>query len=172
MAKYEDLIAGEDGLLATTGTAWTLGDRVSGDQILAPELLAGEPARLVPHLFARIGESFAKRIRPGDFIVAGLDFGVDATHRTIPLALKHAGIAAVIARSFGRFFLRNAIQVGLPPLVVEETAAIKDGDRLRVDIEAHIVANRGSGDRYVVRNIDDETLAILRAGGVGEATHR
>lgn len=165
VAKYQDLIAGEDGLLATTGTAWKLGDRISGDQILAAELLVGEPARLRSHLFAQLDPQLAARIRAGDFVVAGSDFGVDATHRTIVLALKAVGVAAVIARSFGRFFLRNAIHAGLPALVVEETAAIKTGDRLRVDVEAHVVANRNSGDRYVIRNVDDETLAILRAGG-------
>ena len=109
-----------------------------------------------------------RTLSPGDFIVAGLDFAGDATHRTVPAALKALGVAALIARSFGHFFLRNAINVGLPALVVEETAAIKTGDRLRVDVEAHVVANLSSGDRYVVRNLDDEAIAILRAGGIVE----
>jgi len=172
VAKYQDLIAPEDGLLATTGTAWTLGDQITSDQILAPQLLSGEPGRLRAHLFVRIDDKLLARLQPGDFLVAGHGFAIDATHRTVPLALKHAGVGAVIARSFGRFFLRNAIHVGLPALVVEETAAIKNGDRLRVDIEAHTVANRNSGDRYVIRNSDDETIALLRAGGVQEAPRR
>ncbi len=56
--------------------------------------------------------------------------------------------------------------------MVEETAAIKTGDRLRVDVEAHVVANLSSGDRYVVRNLDDEAIAVLRAGGIIERTRQ
>lgn len=172
MAKYQDLIAPEDGLIATTGTAWVVGDDVRSEEILASELLQGEPARLRPRLFAARGAQFLQHLQPGDFLVAGHNFASDATHRTIALALKQAGIAAVIARSFGRFFYRHALHAGLPALIVEETAAIKNGDRLRVDIEAHTVANRNSGDRYVIRNSDDETIAILRAGGVHDMARR
>lgn len=172
VAKYQDLIGPEDGLMATTGTAWVVGDHVRSEEILAMELLQGEPARLRPHLFAARGTAFLQHLKPGDFLVAGHDFAADATHRTIALALKQAGIAAVIARSFGRFFYRHALHAGLPALIVEETAAIKNGDLLRVDIEAHTVANRNSGDRYVIRNSDDETIEILRAGGVHGTVHR
>ena len=167
MAKYEDLIGPEDGLLATTGRAWVFGDHVSGAQVLADIHLERDPITASAFAMAGLDPQFAQRVGRGDFVVAGLDFAADATHRAVPLALKTLGIAAVVARSFGRFFLHNAISVGLPPLVVEETAAIKSGDRLRVDVEAHIVANLSSGDRYVVRNLDDDSIAILRAGGTG-----
>ena len=166
VAKYEDLIAGEDGLLATTGCAWAFGDHVRSEQILAAEHLGQSPHAASAFVLARLNPSFASQVAAGDFVVAGLDFAADATHRTVAAAFKALGVAALIARSFGHFFLRNAINAGLPALVVEETAAIKTGDRLRVDVEAHVVANLSSGDRYVVRNLDDEAIAILRAGGI------
>ncbi len=172
MAKYEDLIADEDGLPATTGRAWSFGDHVTGEQILAAEHLGQSPEAASAFLLAGLHPNFASLVVTGDFVVAGLDFAGDASHRALPTAFKALGVAALIARSFGHFFLRNAINVGLPALVVEETAAIKTGDRLRVDVEAHVVANLSSGDRYVVRNLDDEAIAILRAGGIIQRTQR
>ena len=170
MAKYQDLIADEDGLLATTGHAWAFGDRVSSDQILPAEHRTLRPEAAAAFVLTRLRPEFSVQVTGGDFVVAGLDFGVDAAHRIVAAAVKALGVGAVIARSFGHFFLRNAINVGLPALVVEETAAIKTGDRLRVDVEAHVVANLSSGDRYVVRNLDDEAIAILRAGGIVQRT--
>ncbi len=166
VSKYEDLIGPEDALLAVTGRAWVFGDHVTRENVLADEYLNRDAATASAFAMAGLDADFARKVSAGDFIVAGLDFAGDATHRTVPAALKSLGIAAVIARSFGHFFLHHAINVGLPALVVEETAAVKSGDHLRVDVEAHIVANLSSGDRYVVRNVDDVALAILRSGGV------
>jgi 3-isopropylmalate dehydratase small subunit len=146
VAKYEDLRSDEHSLPVTTGNAWVFGDGVTGQQVLAAEHVEGNPEDARPFVMAALSSEFARRVASCDVIVAGLDFGTDATH--------------------GRLFLRNATNAGLPALVVEETAAIKNGDRLRVDVEAHVIANLSSGDRYVVRNADDETLAILRAGGL------
>lgn len=162
VAKYQDLIADEDALPATTGRAWVFADNVRQSQILADEALAQPSEVAKAFAMATLDPRFAPTVQAGDFIVAGLEFAADATHRTVAAALRALGVGAVIARSFGRFFLHNAIHIGLPPLVVEETGAIRGGDHLRVDIEAHIVANLSSGDRYVIRNIDDEALVILR----------
>ena len=162
MSKYEDLRSGDDSLLATTGRAWTFGDHVCSADILAAAHLGQPAAEAVRFLFADVAPGVAANVSPGDFVVAGLAFADDATHPIIPAALAALGIGAVIARSVGAVFLRSATALGLPVLVVEETGAIKTGDCLRVDVEAHIVANLSSGDRYVVRNVDEEMLAVLR----------
>jgi 3-isopropylmalate/(R)-2-methylmalate dehydratase small subunit len=172
VGKYEDLRGDEHTLIATTGSAWVFGDHISQQHILANAHLASPPELARAFVMGGADAAFARRVAAGDVIVAGLDFGHDATHRAVPVAIKARGIAAVVARSFGRFFLRNAINSGLPALVVEETAAVRAGDRLRVDVEAHIIANLSSGDRYVIRNLDDEALAILRAGGITQYTQR
>ena len=166
MAKYEDLIGPDDSLPAMTGRAWVFGDHVARTQVLADEHLDRDPVAASAFVMAGLDAEFSRKMTRGDFVVAGVDFAADATQRSVAMALKACGIAAVIARSFGHFFLRNAINNGLPALVVEETGAIKTGDHLRVDVEAHIVANLSSGDRYVVRNLDEEAVAILRAGGM------
>ena len=162
VAKYEDLRGDEDSLLAITGHAWVFGDRISRQQLLADDHLDKHPSVAKTFALAALDAQFALRVAPGDFLIAGLEFAADATDRSIPAALKALGIAAVIARSFGHTFARHALSMGLPALVVEETRAIKTGDHLRVDIEAHIVANLSSGDRYVIRNLDDAAIAILR----------
>jgi 3-isopropylmalate dehydratase small subunit len=163
MGKYEDLVGKENWLLTLDGRAWTLGDGVVQRQILADDQLDKPAASAARHLLRALMPGFAARLRRGDFLVAGLDFGADATHPLLPLAMRAAGIGAVIARSFGAAFERAAIDAGLPAAVVEETAAIKQGDRLRVDVEAHVIANKSSGDRYVIRNIGDADLDRLRA---------
>jgi hypothetical protein len=132
-----------DELPYLVGRAWTVGDGVHADDILPPAQAEQELPRaaLVLH-----GVAPDLALAPGDLIGAG----------------------AVIARSFGEQFVRCALHVGLPPLQVEETEAVKHGDRLRVDIEGHKVVNLSSGDRYVIRNIYGEALDVLRAGGMAE----
>jgi 3-isopropylmalate/(R)-2-methylmalate dehydratase small subunit len=170
VAKYEDLIAGDDGLLVMTGRAWLLGDYVERRHLLGDAHLDKGAADAARFVLVDLDPSLAGNVGAGDFLVAGIGFGVDATHRVVPAALKARGIGAVIARSFGHFFQHHALHVGLPALVVEETGAIRAGDRLRVDIEAHVVANLSSGDRYVIRNLDDGTLAALRNARPPERT--
>jgi len=172
MAKYQDLVSEDDWLLALDGHAWTFGDHIARHHIVEDEYADAPSSEASRHVMNPLAPGFAQLIRAGDFIVAGEDFGFDVMQRTIPMAIKAAGIGAVIARSFGHFFLRNAIHLALPALVVEETGAIKQGDRLRVDVEAHVVANKSSGDRYVIRNLDDEEINILRAGGLIARTRR
>ncbi len=162
VSRYDDLITADDCLPAMTGRAWACGERIARQHVPSSAAAADATAWLMAALDAHATHAVAA----GDFIVAGEQFAADANDRKLPLALKTLGIGAVLARSFGHFFLRNAINVGLPALVVEETPAVKTGDRLRIDIEAHIVANLSSGDRYVIRNLDDEAIAILRAGGI------
>ena len=152
-----------DELPYLVGRAWAVGDGVRADDILSPEYAdrdLTDAALVFPH------RRPAPPLAPGDFVIAGREFGSGpATHATAR-ALRVLGIAAVVARSFGDRFTRCALHVGLPALQVEESAAIKTGDRLRVDIEGHKVVNLSSGDRYVIRNIYGQALDVLRAGGM------
>jgi len=154
-----------DELPYLVGRAWRLGDRVRAEHILAPQHAETE---LVGAADVLAGVAPALTLQPGDFLVAGVDFGIGAATRGTARALRRIGAGAVIARSFGEEFFRCALHVGLPALQVEETEAIKTGDRLRVDVEGHKVVNLSSGDRYVIRNVYGEALDILRAGGMAE----
>ena len=154
-----------DELPYLVGRARTVGDCVRADDILPADRIGrdfADPSRVFPRLQP------APTLAVGDFIVAGLEFGTGAATRATARALRMLGAGAVIARSFGEEFVRCALHVGLPPLQVEEAAAIKNGDRLRVDIEGHKVVNLSSGDRYVIRNVYGESLDVLRAGGMTE----
>jgi len=154
-----------DELPYLVGRAWTLGDHIRAEEILPPEHAERDLAAGA-FVLRRVAPALA--LRPGDFLVAGLDFGCGAATRATARALRLIGAGGVIARSFGDEFVRCALHVGLPPLRVEETGAIKNGDRLRVDIEGHKVVNLSSGDRHVIRNIYGEALDVLRAGGMSE----
>jgi 3-isopropylmalate/(R)-2-methylmalate dehydratase small subunit len=154
-----------DELPYLVGRAWKLGDGVHAEHILPPEHADKD---LASNAVVLPGVVPASALQTGDFLVAGHDFGGGAATRSTTRALRRIGAGAVIARSFGEAFVRCALHVGLPPLLVEETEAIKTGDRLRVDIEGHKVVNLSSGDRYVIRNIYGEALDVLRAGGMAE----
>ena len=91
MGKYDDLIAGEDALLAVTGRAWVFGDHVTQAQLLADSHLDQHPTVARRFALATLDPQFASKVVPGDFIVAGLDFAIDADHRSIPAALKSLG---------------------------------------------------------------------------------
>ena len=147
------------------------GDSVGAEAILPP---AHRQPRDQIGAFAMAGvdPTFAGAIDHGDFIVAGLEFGEGAANSVTALSLRAAGVAAVIARSFGRLFVQAATNIGLPALVIEEAGAIQSGDRLRIDIESHKIANLSSGDRYIIRNVTDDRLDILRAGGLNEYHRR
>ena len=155
-----------DELPYLVGRAWKVGDGVRAEHILPPEHAGTD--RTAAAFGGRATLPVARELQKGDFIVAGLEFGSGPATTATARALRLIGAGAVIARSFGEEFVRCALHIGLPPLQVEETEAIKRGDRLRVDIEGHKVVNLSSGDRYVIRNIYGEALDVLRAGGMAE----
>jgi len=131
-----------DGTLpATSGQAWVLSgsDRSLADLDSLPDGFAA-----------------------GDFLVGAANCGAGADLRIVR-ELRGAGVSAVIARSFSSDFFAHALSAGLPAMAVEEAAAIRPGDRLRVDVETYRIANLSSGDRYVIRNLSDEAIAALRA---------
>lgn len=162
MAKYEDLIAGEDALPVASGRAWVVGDGIVQRQLLDDARLAEGIDVARRCLLTSLLPEFAAQVREGDALVAGDDFGLDVTQRALPALLRAAGLSAVIARSIGAAFIQHALRCALAPLTIAETAAIKNGDRLRVDVEARIIANLSSGDRYVIRNVDEVMLQTLR----------
>jgi 3-isopropylmalate/(R)-2-methylmalate dehydratase small subunit len=156
-----------DELPTLSGRAWTFGDNIRCEDIL-PAQWHDLDLAVGSHAMSGVDPDFTSRVEAGDFVVAGDDFGGGRETRQAVRALRLAGVAAVVARSLAPEFFGTAIRAGLPALLIEETPAIRDGDRLRIDIENHTIANLSSGDRYVIRNLRDEFLDILRAGGLSE----
>ena len=106
-------------------------------------------------------EALSPEFSAGDFLLGAAGVGSEAP-RGVAAALRAAGVAAVIGQTIDPAFFAEALDAGLPAVAIEEAAAIKSGDRLRVDIESFRVANRNSGDRYIIKNLDDKALEQLR----------
>jgi 3-isopropylmalate/(R)-2-methylmalate dehydratase small subunit len=149
-----------------TGLAHVYGDDIDTDRIIPGKytktLELGELAR---HVLEDLDPGFAARVQPGDLLVAGHNFGCGSSREQAPIALKAAGVACVIARSFARIFYRNAINIGLP--VVEAPGhVIETGQRIRVDLEAGTVTNEATGQTFNATKMPDVMARILSEGGL------
>lgn len=150
------------------GSAHILGDHVNTDAIIpATHLVSHDPVELGVHLLEGHDPDFASRIKEGDIIVAGQNFGSGSSREHAPLAIKGAGVACVIASSFARIFFRNAVNVGLPILESPEvTEATEEGDRIRIDLAAGKVENLTSLASFSVQPYPEFMRRIIDAGGL------
>ena len=122
---------------------------------------------LAKHIFEDIDTEFAKKIKKGDFLVSGENFGCGSSREQAPLALKASGLHAILAKSFARIFYRNALNIGLY-LLECNTNYIDDGDELVVDLERNIVKNLSKGLNIPFKPIPPLGKKILSEGGVIE----
>ncbi|ABB14585.1 3-isopropylmalate dehydratase small subunit [Carboxydothermus hydrogenoformans] len=122
---------------------------------------------LARHVMEDLDPDFYNKITPGDFIVAGSNFGCGSSREQAPLAIKYAKIGAVIAKSFARIFYRNAINTGLP--VIEcDTDKINAGDELEVDLSKGIIRNLTTGEDIPIKPLPEVMIKILNDGGLIE----
>jgi 3-isopropylmalate/(R)-2-methylmalate dehydratase small subunit len=154
------------------GHAWVLGDNVDTDVIIpARYLLTSDPGELGKHCMEDLDPSFASTVRTGDVLVAGQNFGCGSSREHAPLAIKGAGVAAVIAASFARIFYRNAINIGLAILECPEAiASMHTGDELRVDLATGRIENVSTGETFQAKSYPESILRIIAAGGLIAAT--
>ena len=150
------------------GKAWKFGDNVDTDAIIpARHLNTSDPAELAKHCMEDADPEFVRKITPGDFIVAGKNFGCGSSREHAPIAIKHAEAAAVIARSFARIFYRNSFNMGLPILESEEAAsAIETGDELEVDLDSGLIVNVTREQTYQAEAIPEFMQELLKMGGL------
>lgn len=142
-----------------TGRVWAFGLDVPADCIAPRDALSSEaPGRL---LMTPVDPDFPGRIEDGDILVGG-SFGAGTADAGGVRAIRAAGIAAVVASTLDSVFARHAVEAGLPAVEVYEALGIHTGETLRVDLEGARVVNMSSGDRYPIRNLDDETLEAYR----------
>lgn len=120
---------------------------------------------LAKHVMEDISPEFAAKVRPGDIIVAGRNFGCGSSREQAPRALKAAGIAAIVAKSYARIFYRSAFNVGLP-LIECDTEWIKDGDVIVVAIDSGEVLNPTSGQKATFSPIPKTMQVLLEDGGL------
>lgn len=149
------------------GRAHKFGDDISTDHIAPGRLfhLRTNLLELAKHVMEDADPDFAKRMKPGDFIVAGKNFGLGSSREHAPTIIKLAGVSAVLAKSFARIFYRNAINLGLPVLTCD-TDGINDGDELEVDLSVGVVTNKTKGIKIEFAPLPPEVLSILAEGGI------
>jgi len=148
-----------------SGRAWKFGDNIDTDVIIPGKYLrTTELSVFAAHVMEGIDPEFSKKVKKGDVIVAGKNFGCGSSREQAPLALKHAGIACVVAESFARIFFRNAINVGLP--IVEAKIDCEKGDVIEIDLEKGLVKNKDK--EYHGIRLPDFLLEILADSGLVE----
>ncbi|MGQ9632114.1 MAG: 3-isopropylmalate dehydratase small subunit [bacterium] len=150
------------------GRAWKYGDNIDTDVIIPARYLnTSDPKELASHCLEDLDGEFADRVKPGDLIVAGSNFGCGSSREHAPLAILHAGVSCVIAKSFARIFYRNAINIGLPIVECPEAAEhIADGDLVSVDLEKGRIENLTKSEMYSASGFPPFMQEILERGGL------
>ncbi|MBN1406090.1 MAG: 3-isopropylmalate dehydratase small subunit [Candidatus Omnitrophica bacterium] len=151
------------------GKAHRFGDDVNTDYIISGryKFKIQDPNELAKHVMEDLDPEFYKKLQKGDFLVAGKNFGCGSSREQAPVALKYAGIAAVLAKSFARIFFRNSINVGLM-LLECDTDQIASGDELDIDVTKGIVYNKTKNKQIPITPLPDFMLSILHDGGLVE----
>lgn len=149
------------------GKAFKFGDSISTDHIIPGRLahLRSNLPELAKHVLEDADPTFVSRVKAGDFIVAGSNFGLGSSREHAPLVIKMAGVSAILAKSVARIFFRNAINLGLPVLICD-TTLINDGDELEIDLAAGTVKDITSGNQLTFGRIPEVMLHILDEGGL------
>jgi len=146
--------------------AWVLGDNVDTDAIAPGRYMKRGIAEIAPHCLEALVPEFARGVQPGDVVVGGRNFGAGSSREQAPAALKHLGVAALVAESFAGLFYRNALNLGLPAVVCAEAMRIRDGDTLRVDFEKGEIANLTTGETLQCEPIPAHLMQMVRDGGL------
>lgn len=156
----------------TGGRVFKYGRDIDTDVIIPARYLnTTVPAELASHCMEDLDASFAKTVRPGDFMVALENFGCGSSREHAPIAIKASGVRCVIAASFARIFYRNAINIGLPILECPEAAAgIEAGDVIAVDYSSGTIVNSTKGTTYTAQPFPPFMQGIIDAGGLIEYT--
>ena len=148
------------------GRAWRFGDDIDTD-VLAPGLYMKWPIEeLASHCLEAVDADFPTTVEPGEFVVAGRNFGIGSSREQAVQALKHLGITAVLARSFAGIFYRNALNLGLPAVVCDATETIAAGDRLRIDLAVGKLENLTQDAALACETIPKHLLGLVLDGGL------
>ena len=154
------------------GKAYKFGDDINTDEIIPARYLnMTDPAALAEHCMEDANRNFAKKVKPGDIIVAGKNFGCGSSREHAPIAIKASGVSCVIAESFARIFYRNAINTGLPIVTSEKAAkGIHAKDKVEVDTRKGVIRNVSKRKEYETEAYPPFLQKIIRKGGLLRCT--
>lgn len=148
-----------------SGKVWRFGDNIDTDLIIAARYLnTSDPKELAKHVMEDADPDFVNKVKAGDIIVAGENFGCGSSREHAPIALKAAGVSAVVAKSFARIFYRNAFNMGLPIFELAETDTIKEGDTISISMKSGEVQNGATV--YKFTPIPPFMQELLACGGL------
>jgi len=149
------------------GKVWTFGKDVDTDLIIAARYLnTSVPEELAKHVMEDADPEFVNKMSPGDIIVADENFGCGSSREHAPIALKAAGVAAIIAPTFARIFYRNAFNMGLPIFELPESMEIKEGQVVSVNMDDGTITNKTNGKVYRFTPIPEFMQELLSSGGL------
>ncbi|RKQ61810.1 3-isopropylmalate/(R)-2-methylmalate dehydratase small subunit [Thermovibrio guaymasensis] len=152
------------------GRVFKFGDDINTDEIIPARYLnTSDPQELAKHVMEDADPEFPKKVKPRDIIVAGKNFGCGSSREHAPIAIKAAGVSAVIAKSFARIFYRNAINIGLPIFESPEAVeGIEEGDIVEINPETGVIKNLTKGKEFKATPISEDIRKIMEAGGLME----
>lgn len=150
------------------GRAIKYGDNVDTDVIIPARYLnTSDPSELAAHCMEDLDPDFRKKVKPGDILVAGKNFGCGSSREHAPIAIKASGISCVIAETFARIFYRNAINIGLAIVECKDAAEkIREGDEVEVDFGAGAIVNHTTGERFNIEPFPPFIQSIIKTGGL------
>jgi 3-isopropylmalate/(R)-2-methylmalate dehydratase small subunit len=156
------------------GRVWKFGNDMDTDVIIPARYLnTSDPKELSKHLMEGIDKDFSSKVKAGDIIVAGKNFGCGSSREHAPIAIKAAGIQAVIAKSFARIFYRNAFNIGLPIFESNDASdRIKEADEIEIDASNGIIKNLITQEEYKANPIPPFMQELIAAGGLIEWTKK
>ena len=150
-----------------TGKVWNFGANIDTDVIIAARYLnSSDPEHLAKYVMEDADPEFPKKLQRGDVIVAGENFGCGSSREHAPIALKAAGVAAVVAPSFARIFYRNAFNMGLPIFELPESLEIKEGEKISIDLDNGKITNNTTNKTYDFIAIPPFMQELIAAGGL------
>ena len=154
-----------------TGNAIKYGDNVDTDVIIPARYLNTiDKKELASHCMEDLDKTFITRVKDGDIMVAGNNFGCGSSREHAPIAIKESGISLVIANSFARIFYRNSINIGLAILECPEAVAgINEGDNVEADLDNGVIYNRTTGAEFKTKPFPEFVQKIITAGGLVES---
>lgn len=149
------------------GKVHKFGDDINTDDIIAAKYLVSTEAKeLGKHCMESINPDFTAKVQAGDIIVAGKNFGCGSSREHAPLAIKGCGVSAVIAKSFAAIFFRNAINIGLPFLELEDVERISEGDSIEIDLNKGVIKNLTKDQVYQTQAFPQFLQQIVEEGGL------
>ena len=151
-----------------TGRVWKFGDNIDTDAIIPARYLnTSDPVELAKHCMEDADPDFMKKMKPGDIILGGENFGCGSSREHAPIAIKAAGISCVVAKSFARIFYRNAFNMGLPIFESKElTEAIAEGREITIDSAKGMITVAGSDQKFTISPIPPFMEQLIADGGL------